>query len=233
MYSHGSAQKRRAAPGMGNRPPKTLHQPRRVTLEYCPRTPLHAAIEKHCTGSLPVWSPTRRRRHAGLDHRRLHQTFGRGSPDRAASCRRSSFIPFDATGPGAVEVGVTRSRSMCSNLTRVSTTVIACIQQIPQGEAHSDAPSEAEGAPVGGEVLDVQEISATGEDYLSAVDAVHAQVPDGWRVLFVRRDGDAPSDTAGQHSDPPSSATGAPAPEVNEPHSSDDSAETTAEAHDA
>lgn len=44
---------------------------------------------------------------------------------------------------------------------------------------------------VGGEVLQMQEISATAGDYLAAVAAVESQVPHGWRVLYVRAD-DAP-----------------------------------------
>lgn len=62
-------------------------------------------------------------------------------------------------------------------MTWVSTTVIACIQQVPQGDAEGSAEGEA---------LEVKEISATAEDYLSAVDEVHARVPEGWRVLYVR-----------------------------------------------
>lgn len=52
-------------------------------------------------------------------------------------------------------------------------TVTACIQQIPPDNS-------------GLHVLDVDEITQTGEDYLTAVAAAEAKVPDGWRVLYVR-----------------------------------------------
>lgn len=62
----------------------------------------------------------------------------------------------------------------------MSTTVIACIQQVPSGDGVEAADDPA---------LEVKDISATAEDYLSAVDAVESQVPEGWRVLYVRSDG--------------------------------------------
>lgn len=53
------------------------------------------------------------------------------------------------------------------------TTVAACIQQIPPDRK-------------GTHVLDMRDIEATAETYLDAVAAVEAQVPDGWRVIYVR-----------------------------------------------
>lgn len=77
----------------------------------------------------------------------------------------------------------------------MSTTVIACIQQIPRDNAEAGADDP----------LDVQEISATAEDYLSAVDEVHTHVPEGWRVLYVRTDGPAAaSEPAAATADTPS-----------------------------
>ena len=86
-------------------------------------------------------------------------------------------------------------------MTWVSTTVIACIQRTPTG---GGAENAAEG---GVEALPVQELTATAEDYLAAVAAAEAQVPDGWRVLYVRAE-DAPM--------PPTSSGPAPAGDPSE-----------------
>jgi hypothetical protein len=72
----------------------------------------------------------------------------------------------------------------------VSTTVIACIQQVPRGDAENPSGDDTSTG-----YLPMQELSATGDDYLAAVDAVESQVPDGWRVLYVRAE-DAPLPTA-------------------------------------
>lgn len=94
---------------------------------------------------------------------------------------------------------------MCSSLLSVSTTVIACIQQVPQDTAANDAAHDLQGSAAP-EDLAVQEISATAEDYLTAVDEVHSRVPEGWRVMYVRTD-DASPDAAptatGTQEDPP------------------------------
>lgn len=52
-------------------------------------------------------------------------------------------------------------------------TVTACIQQTPP-----DASGLHEVA--------TDEITETAEDYLTAVAAAEAKVPEGWRVLYVR-----------------------------------------------
>lgn len=78
-----------------------------------------------------------------------------------------------------------------------------------------------------GEVLQMQEITATAEDYLSAVAAVEAQVPHGWRVLYVRAD-DAPAPDLPASGTDAQSSTGATAEEGG----SDDSAAADAAAGD-
>lgn len=78
-------------------------------------------------------------------------------------------------------MAVTPQERSWSNLTGVSTTVIACIQQIPHA-----FPDGTTGGAGEGQSLLVDEITATDEDYLSAVATAESQVPDGWRVLYVR-----------------------------------------------
>lgn len=87
--------------------------------------------------------------------------------------------------------------SQWSNVNGVE-TVIACVQQVP-----SDKADDAE------VVLGMRDVSATAETYLEAVAQVEAQVPEGWRILYVRSAGvgaDAPlrgatADTASEGSD--------------------------------
>lgn len=58
------------------------------------------------------------------------------------------------------------------------TTVYACIQTIPGEDGNDPQPG----------ALETRDISATGPDYLTAVTAVEAKVPDRWRILYVRTD---------------------------------------------
>lgn len=83
--------------------------------------------------------------------------------------------------------------------------MIACIQQVPQGD--SENPGE-------GAALEMQEISAEAESYLDAVEEVHARVPEGWRVLYVRSESPTPAAVEVAAGDIDGSSTG---PEGAEP----------------
>ncbi|TSD68149.1 hypothetical protein [Aeromicrobium piscarium] len=54
-------------------------------------------------------------------------------------------------------------------------TLVAITQQTPEPHAPSHAG------------LETGEITAEGEDYQAAVDSLDAQVPEGWRMISIRR----------------------------------------------
>jgi hypothetical protein len=72
------------------------------------------------------------------------------------------------------------------------TTVVACIQEIPPDASGTHA-------------LAMRDLSASAEDYLSAVEKAEAQVPEGWRVIYVRTDAAPATDNSGPHPPEPGS----------------------------